>query len=314
MITIKVKFRESTIKKKKGTIYYLLTRNKEYREITTPYKIHSHEWNDKRSLIAISNAEYQRRYELQLIENSIIRDIRHLQHILTSENNIDTIIKLFKKIQGESLLSVFSKSVTNDLYIKNQPRTAKSYIASVKSFLRFRNGVDISFEELTPKLISDYERYLKEQQICNNTISFYMRNLRAIYNRAVEESYTEQKHPFKKVFVGNDKTIKRAIDEDVISRLKTLDLSSKPRLAFSRDMFMFSFYARGMAFIDLAYLTKENIQGEYIIYRRHKTGQELSIKTRNMLKKLLLIDTLITVTELSYFLFYQKVHRIMIVP
>ena len=82
MITIKVKFRESTIKKKKGTIYYLLTRNKEYREITTPYKIHSHEWNDKRSLIAISNAEYQRRYELQLIENSIIRDIRHLQHIL----------------------------------------------------------------------------------------------------------------------------------------------------------------------------------------------------------------------------------------
>ena len=103
-----------------------------------------------------------------------------------------------KKIQGESLLSVFSKSVTNDLYIKNQPRTAKSYIASVKSFLRFRNGVDISFEELTPKLISDYERYLKEQQICNNTISFYMRNLRAIYNRAVEESYTEQKHPFKK--------------------------------------------------------------------------------------------------------------------
>ena len=69
MITIKVKFRESTIKKKKGIIYYLLTRNKEYREITTPYKIHSHEWNDKRSLIAISNAEYQRRYELQLIEN-----------------------------------------------------------------------------------------------------------------------------------------------------------------------------------------------------------------------------------------------------
>jgi integrase len=287
MITIKVKFRESTIKKKKGTIYYLLTRNKEYREITTPYKIHSHEWNEKRSIIAISNAEYQRRYELQLIENSIIRDIRHLQHILTSENNIDTIIKLFKKIQGESLLSVFSKSVTNDLYIKNQPRTAKSYIASVKSFLRFRNGVDISFEELTPKLISDYERYLKEQQICNNTISFYMRNLRAIYNRAVEESYTEQKHPFKKVFVGNDKTIKRAIDEDVISRFKTLDLSSKPRLAFSRDMFMFSFYARGMAFIDLAYLTKENIQGEYIIYRRHKTGQELSIKLEICLKTII---------------------------
>ena len=104
-------------------------------------------------------------------------------------------------------------------------------MASVRSFLRFRNGVDISFEELNTQLIMDYERYLKKQQVCNNTISFYMRNLRAIYNRAVEESYTEQKYPFKKVFVGNDKTIKRAIDEDVISRLKTLDLSSKTTIS-----------------------------------------------------------------------------------
>ena len=287
MITIKVKFRESTIKKKKGTIYYLLTGNKECREITTPYKIHLHEWDDKRSLIAISNAEYQRRHELQLIENSIIRDISHLQNILANENNMDAIIKHFKKIQDESLLSVFSSSVANDLYIKNQSRTAKSYMASVRSFLRFRNGIDISFEELNSQLILDYERYLKKQLVCNNTISFYMRNLRAIYNRAVEESYTEQRHPFKKVFVGNDKTSKRAIDEEVISRLKTLDLSSKPRLALSRDMFMFSFYARGMAFIDLAYLTKENIQGEYIVYQRHKTGQKLSIKLEPCLKAII---------------------------
>lgn len=50
---------------------------------------------------------------------------------------------------------------------------------------------------------------------------------------------------------------------------------------------MFSFYARGMAFIDLAYLTKENIQGEYIIYRRHKTGQELSIKLEICLKTII---------------------------
>ena len=97
MITIKVKLRESTIKRNKGTIYYLLTGNKEYREIVTPNKIYPYEWDEKRSLIAISNAEYQRRHELQLIENSIIRDIRHLQHILANENNIDLIVKHFKR-------------------------------------------------------------------------------------------------------------------------------------------------------------------------------------------------------------------------
>ena len=287
MITIKVKFRESTTQKKKGTIYYLLTQKKECRFITTPYKLYPHEWDNERSLIVISNAEYQRRYELQLTENTLLRDIRNLQHLIANEDNMDIIISRFKKTQSECLLSIFSNSIAYELYNEKQIRTAKSYQTSVRSFLRFRNGVDLSFEELNSKLILDYERYLKRQQICNNTISFYMRNLRAIYNRAVEENYTEQKYPFKKVFVGNDTTIKRAIDENTISRLKSLDLSSKPRLALSRDMFMFSFYARGMAFIDLAHLTKENIQGEYIIYQRHKTGQKLSIKLEICLKTII---------------------------
>ena len=65
---------------------------------------------------------------------------------------------------------------------------------------------------------------------------------------------------------------------------KNTGLIFKPQLALSRDMFMLSFYARGMAFIDLAYLTKENIQGEYIIYQRHKTGQKLSIKLETCIK------------------------------
>lgn len=287
MITIKVKFRESTIQKKKGTINYLLTRNKESKYITTPYKIYSYEWDHKHSLISISNAEYQRRQDLQLIESSIVRDIRHLQQIITYENNIDTIISLFQKAQSETLLSAFCERVANELFNANQTRTAKAYLTSVRSFLRFRNGVDISFEELNSRLILEYERYLKKQRVCNNTISFYMRNLRAIYNRAVEESYTEQRLPFKKVFLGNDKTRKRAIDEDVILRFKMLDLSMSPRLELSRDMFMFSLYARGMAFVDLAYLTKEHIQGEYIVYQRHKTGQKLNIKLELCMKTII---------------------------
>lgn len=289
MITIKVKFREPVEKKKQelGTICYQLIENRRCKDITTSYKIHQQEWDDNRSLIIISNSEYQRRYDLQLIENSIIRDIQHLQHLMTNEDNLDIIVSQFMKIQSETRLSVFSERIANELCSEKQTRTAKSYLTSVRSFLRFNNGVDITFDEFNSRLILNYEKYLKKQQVANNTISFYMRNLRAIYNRAVEESYTQQIFPFRKAFVGNDKTIKRAIDESTISKLKTLDLSLKPRLALSRDMFMFSFYARGMAFIDLAYLTKENIRGEYITYQRHKTGQELSIKLEPCLKAII---------------------------
>ena len=105
-----------------------------------------------------------------------------------------------------------------------------------------------------------------------------MRNLRAVYNRAVEKGLTPQNNPFRHVYTGVDKTVKRAIPIKAIKALKELDLSMKPSLDFARDMFMFSFYTRGMSFVDMAYLKKTDLQNGILTYRRRKTGQELSIK------------------------------------
>ena len=111
-----------------------------------------------------------------------------------------------------------------------------------------------------------------------NTISFYMRNLRAVYNRAVEKGQTPQNNPFRHVYIGVDKTVKGAISIKVIKALKVLDLSTKSSLDFARDMFMFSFCTRGMSFVDMAYLKKTDLQNGIQAYLRRKTGQELSIK------------------------------------
>lgn len=111
-----------------------------------------------------------------------------------------------------------------------------------------------------------------------NTISFYMRNLRAVYNCAVMKGLSEQSRPFKDVYTGIDKTVKRAIPLEVIKKIKELDLSSSPTLDFARDMFLFSFYTRGMSFIDMAYLRKSDLKNGILSYRRKKTGQKLYIK------------------------------------
>ena len=89
---------------------------------------------------------------------------------------------------------------------------------------------------------------------------------------------TPQNNPFRHVYTGVDKTVKRAIPIKAIKALKMLDLSKKPSLEFARDMFMFSFYTRGMSFIDMAYLKKTDLQNGILTYRRRKTGQELNIK------------------------------------
>ena len=71
-----------------------------------------------------------------------------------------------------------------------------------------------------------YEAWLKSKEICPNSTSFYMRILRAVYNRAVEKELTEQKYPFKHVYTGISKTVKRALPLKAIKRIKELDLET----------------------------------------------------------------------------------------
>ena len=105
-----------------------------------------------------------------------------------------------------------------------------------------------------------------------------MRNLRAVYNRAVEKELTPQRFPFKHVYTGIGKTVKRAVPIKVIKQIKEMDLSYSSSLDFARDMFLFSFYTRGMSLVDMAYLRKKDLANGILSYRRRKTGQQLFIK------------------------------------
>lgn len=109
-------------------------------------------------------------------------------------------------------------------------------------------------------MICQYESHLRIFGLCRNTTSFYLRVFRSVYNRAVDDGLTEQSNPFKRVYTGVDKTSKRAISLKEIKKIKDLDLSSTPTLDFARDMFLFSFYMRGMSFIDIAYLKGRTFQ------------------------------------------------------
>ena len=116
-----------------------------------------------------------------------------------------------------------------------------------------------------------------------------MRILRSIYNKASHQHIVEQSFPFQNVYTGIDRTRKRAIDKDTILRLLKQDLSFSPSLSFARDLFIFSYCARGMAFVDIAFLRKQDIHNGTISYTRRKTGQRLIIRLEpcmdNILKR-----------------------------
>lgn len=97
---------------------------------------------------------------------------------------------------------------------------------------------------------------------------------------------TQQQYPFKYVYTGIDKTVKRAVSLKTIRQIQNLDLSTNPLMDYARDIFMFSFYTRGMSFIDMAYLKKKDLQNGVLSYRRHKTDQQLFIKWEKPMQKI----------------------------
>ena len=162
---------------------------------------------------------------------------------------------------------------------QGKERTVETYQSALNSFMKFRDGIDLCFDEMDADLMEHYETEMRStHHLSRNTTSFYMRILRATYNRAVDKGVIRQRFPFKHVYTGVEKTVKRAISFKVIRQLKEMDLSHSQSMEFARDMFMFSFYTRGMSFVDMAFLKKTDLNNGMLIYRRKKTGQLLSIR------------------------------------
>lgn len=151
----------------------------------------------------------------------------------------------------------------NKLERQKRGRTAEGYTSTMNSFIQFRKNEDLSFEAFDSELMEMYEAYLKEKGLVKNSTSYYMRIWRSVYNLAVEQGYTTDKKPFKHVYTGIDKTVKRAVPFKIIKMIKELDLSFEPQLELARDIFLFSFYTRGMSFIDMAHLKRATSRMEF---------------------------------------------------
>lgn len=291
MASVKVKFRPSTVNGKEGTIYYQVIHKRVIRQIKTDYRILADEWDEKNGAVII--ASDSRNAILHSIKERIDWDIKRLNTVINKlhgsgdEFTANDIIEGFhESVNGQSFFQ-FMESVIVQLKRLNRERTAETYTATLNSFMRFRKSNDVLLDEINSDLMMEYEAYLKAHGVTMNTVSFYMRILRATYNRAVEKDLTGQRNPFRHVYTGIDKTVKRAIPLKAIRRIKELDLSLKPSLDFARDMFLFSFYTRGMSFIDMAYLRKKDLQNGVLSYRRCKTGQQLFIKWEKCMQEII---------------------------
>ena len=307
MATIKAKYRPSAQEGREGTIYFQIIHKRVARQINIGYHVFKDEWDsEKHKVITTAATNSRRENALAFIMGSMVRDIRRLEIIiakLESSNNeftADDVISRYKELANEKSFFRFMEDTIVRLKQLGKTRTSETYTSAMNSFKRFiqshvpddkgydsnRNETDILLDEIDSDTTTAYEAYLRNNGVSPNSSSFYMRNLRAVYNRAVEKNLTAQRFPFKHVYTGVEKTAKRAVPLKVIRQIREMDLSMNSALDFARDMFLFSFYTRGMSFVDMAYLQKKNLNGGILSYRRRKTGQQLFFKWEKCMQEI----------------------------
>lgn len=181
----------------------------------------------------------------------------------------------FHVSSGITFLQFFNKQILQ-LAENGCHRTTETYRSAYHKFACFRMQQDLTFDAIDSQLLVSFQSYLRQQNLSMNTISFYMRILRSVYHKAVEQGLAVDCQPFSHVYTGQAKTDKRAIGIEELRKIRALDLQDR-RLQFARDLFLFSVYTRGMSFVDIAYLKQGDIRNGILTYKRRKTGQMLNI-------------------------------------
>ena len=283
MATVKIKFRASSVAGKEGTLYYHIIHQRKLRWISTDYHVYPEEWNARKSSVIVSNSN-NRQAHLQLIQSQIDWEMKQMQCIIHDKEmdgvsySVDDLANEIQQLPtSQSVFMFFRQQIAK----KEQMQcvgTKNNYTNAVNRFIEFRNQKDLTFSQMTADMMEMYQAWLWNRGVGQNTVSFYLRTLRTLHHKAVEAGQATSNDIFAHVQTANVRTAKRAISVKDIRKIEKLDLPRGSSLDKARDMFLFSFYLRGMAFVDMAFLKKSDLKCGLVSYNRRKTHQNLNIE------------------------------------
>lgn len=294
MATIKAVLNRDREKKHGGySLVIQILHQRKKRVVYTPYVVTEKMFDAQLQQVAYnSDSPYSKLQikEINIFLSNKIEQLNNIVHDMVLQNvdfTAEDIVRKYRLQQSDSYLVTYIENRIHNRQNIGKDGTAKALISTLRSLRKFIGRRELKFIEITPQLVREYENFMTLQKLGANTIAFYMRNFKSIYNSATEDGIEMFEHyPFRKISMKGSKTIKRALKHETIQSIATAQLNS-PIQSLARDIFMFSFYARGMSFIDIAMLTHEHIEGRFIYYERSKTKQLLKIAITPDLKRLI---------------------------
>ncbi|MDR0796622.1 MAG: phage integrase SAM-like domain-containing protein, partial [Tannerella sp.] len=194
------------------------------------FRLFPAEWDSQQETVVPGNSGMERQAYLQSVKTGLDIELRRINELIRllekkSDYTVDKLAGLYRNSSLNGYFLPFIAYVVKNLNAGNRRKTATILLTAKTSFERFLCGQDIPLDRIDNDLMRKYEHRLKTAGVMNNTVSCYMRALRSVYNQAVKQGLTTQKNPFAGIFTRIDRTAKRAVNEDVIIRLKNMDLS-----------------------------------------------------------------------------------------
>lgn len=285
-ISVKIKRKKSAKPAHPMPVYLQIIYCRKVARIPLGFKLSDNEWDEQEGCIRIPPGTppeqvlhlYSMNTQIKERQQYIFNLIRFLKRNNTL--SVANLLSACKENEDKMSLYSFMGQLSAQFAREGKKATSRHYRSTLNKLTLFSEGKDMRLDDIDETKMKQLETWLIEKGLAPNTVSFYLRITQSCWNKAVNTGLIPNApSPFSQVNTRGEKTDKRTVEEKVIIQLVKLtdkELQSAS-LKFARDMFLFSYYARGMSYIDLAHLKKENIKGNTLTYKRQKTGQELKI-------------------------------------
>ena len=267
------------------TLIIQLVRERKRGVVFTPYRLLPEEFNPKKRRAVAATRRKEHRERAKEINTFLEKQIEELQRIIREFEregkpfSAHDLAVAYRQRYDNRYVRTFFLAQIEELRCGGSQGTANNYHSTLVAFEKFSGTRRIHFDQVDENLLMDFERFLRQVPLQPNTITFYMSNFRAVYNKAQKRGYmSRSESPFDAVSMHIEKTRKLAVSAEVIRKVVSAKFPNSQKLTAARDMFLFSLYTRGMSFVDMAYLRQEDIRDGVIYYRRHKTKQTYMVK------------------------------------
>ena len=279
---------------KTRSIYLRITHNRKTAWIPLNVNVTSEEWNDK--LEQIDKKKCKRYDNLDKVNDYLLRkklDAKSAINELYDSGDADylsvaDIKKAILNTREIQSFETFTKHIISEMKSANKHGNASIYETVMNFVIKNNGGKDIMFQRINYQFLKQLETSHLAAGNTINSLSVYMRTLRAIYNRAIKENVAKKDwYPFDKYSIKNTKTKKRAISKEDIQKIERYKPKKGTQEFHARNYFLFSFYMIGLNFSDIAFIKPSNFINGRLEYIRKKTNKNYTLALFDKPQKIL---------------------------